>query len=337
MAAPSHFAFCLSLALALPAQHTVQLAYRAMPDFDLLLPDETWVKASTTIALLHARGAGFAAEVDGMTLRVDTDGDGRLDQVSKGLDHHVVLRGKRPDGSQLAYALRLRTSGLGATFAYSSSGAMVGVVEGVPIQVIDQNNDGVFNEEGVDAIVVGKSRAASFLSRVVNLNGALYSLTIDAAGRSATTLPYEGPAGVLDLRSGLRVVGKLEAAVVSDLAGKLSFEVGNARRGVLVPAGVYVFTGGLATKGAEKGTLRAGQMHPLVVAAGGRTTLQWGAPLRAEFSTTRVGDKVTVGRTVRYYGRAGEEWIPPRAFARSPKIEVFDAGACTESQPFDTC
>ena len=338
MTAPgTRLACCLVLAATAAGQRTASLAYRALPDFDLLLPDQRWVTATTAIWLPHSRGETFAAEVDGLSLRVDTDGDGRLDEVFKGVEHHVVLRSKRPDGTPFAYALRVRTTGSTDTFTYTSSGAMVGTVEGVPIQVVDQDNDGVFNEVGVDAIVVGPGRAASFLSRVVNLNGRLFELELDAAGRNAKTTPYTGPSGVLDLRPGLRVVGTLASAVVSDLAGSLSFEVGTSARGVRVPTGVYVFSGGLATKGAEVGRLRAGQMRPMVVEADATTTLAWGAPLRCEFSATRLGDKVTIGRAVRYFGRAGEEWIPPSSFARAPKIEVFDAGACAESQPFETC
>jgi len=333
----SVFLLSLVLAAAPAAQRTARLRWEPMPDFELLLPDEAWVSTTSGIALPHAAGVGFAAEAEGLTLRVDTDGDGRLDLVSKGLNHHVLLRGERADGTPLVYSVRVQTSGRDSSFRYATGGAMAGQVEGVPVLVVDQDNDGVFNEVGVDAIVVGTGRAASFLSRVVNLEGRLFQLDLDPAGRTATTSAYAGPSGVLDLRPGLRVMGKLAAAVVSDLAGKWSFEVGSAADGLRVPAGVYVFSGGMATRAGEAGRLAAGRMHPLVVESNGRTTLQWGAPLEAEFSAVRVGDRVTIGQSVRYFGRAGEEWIPPRGFARAPKVEVFDAGARTESQVLETC
>jgi hypothetical protein len=326
-----------ALTCAAGAQRTTALHFRALPDFDVLLPQETWRRGNDGVAIPHAGGAQFAAAVDGLTLHVDTNGDGRLDEVFKGTTHEVTLRGRRTDGTPFPYVLRARTTGLSDTFSYTTGCAMTGVVEGVPLALFDQDVDGDFDEVGVDAVVVGHGPAASFLSRVVNLGGRLFWLEVDPTGRSVTTKPYEGPAGVLDLRSGLKVEGRLASAVVSDLAGKWSFEVGTSVRGTRVPAGVYVFSGGLAVKGAEKGKLGAGRMRPLVVEEGATVTLRWGAPLQAEFSATRTGDRVTIGQTVRYFGRGGEEWIPPRSFDRVPRIETFDAGKRTESQPLETC
>ena len=58
---------------------------------------------------------------------------------------------------------------------------MVGSVEGVPVQLIDQNNNGVFNEIGIDAMVVGSGKSAAFLSKIVNLKGQLFEFEVDPA------------------------------------------------------------------------------------------------------------------------------------------------------------
>jgi hypothetical protein len=327
-------AFSTCCVVALTAQRTATLQFQPLPEFDLVLPAETWTAGSTGFALAHRGGPAFAAVAEGLSLRVDSDGDGRLDATFKGGEHHVLLRGRRPDGSRLDYALRVVTPGNGG-FRYSCGGTMAGTVEGVHVRLIDQDNDGLFGEVGVDGLVVG-GRAASFVSRVVNLGGRLFELEVDAAGRTATTTPYDGPAGHIEVRSGLSLAGELAAAVVSDLAGKWSFEVSSVRP-VRVPAGVYVFSGGLALKGEQRGRLRAGQMRPVVVRVGETAKLEWGAPLRVEFAATRQGDQVRIASTVRYFGRAGEEWLPPRAFDRVPKLEVYDAGKRNQATELDTC
>ncbi len=309
---------------AATAQSESTLRYRPMPSFDTILPAEAWRDGSSGIAIAHRDGEQFATEVDGLSVRVDTDGDGRLDTTKKGSTGFVVLDGKRPDGKTFPYAVRLRLPAAGGSVQYASSGAMVGSLEGVPVQVIDQNNNGVFNEVGVDAIVIGNGRGASFLSEVVSLKGQLYELQLDATGTTATTRPYAGPTGTLNVRRGLKLLGDLQVAVVSNPTRTISFELAGAADGMKVPVGEYVFSAGFASKGGDTARLRSGKMKPMVVEADATTTPQWGVPLVAEFGFTRSEDTITVQPRVAFLGRAGEEWHTILPDAKSPKLMVFD-------------
>lgn len=318
------------------SQATIALTPRTSRDFEWILPQPVWRSTTTGIGLAHAGGEEFRAARDGLTLRVDTDGDGVFDLTCKGETHHVVLRGKRADGQRLACALEVRTGAHSDKIYYACRTTLSGSFAGARVHVIDQNCNGVLGEVGLDAFAVEPSLAAVPLSRVVNVAGQLYELEVAADGMRATFTPYGGPAGTLDVRSGLTVVGELRAAVVSNLDGTLAFDV-TGNKPVRVPTGEYVFSSGLAVKGVQNGRLRKGRMEPIVVAPDATAKLTWGAPLRAEFSTSRVGDKVTVGSTVRYFGRAGEEWLPDLLYARTPQIRVFDAGEKVAGKPFETC
>ncbi len=313
-----------ALSLGVVAQSESTLKYKALPTFDLVLPGEQWTDGTGGIAIAHRGGDHFATEVVGMTLRVDTDGDGKFDTTAKGLSGYAVLNGKRADGTALSYAVRLRVSPAGNACQYAASGGMVGSVDGVAVQVIDQNNNGVYNEVGVDAIVVGSGRAASFLSKVINLKGKLVELEVDAAGTTAKAKPYTGQSGTLSLRRGVKLAGDLQAAVVSDKANGYSFEVAGAPDGLRVPVGSYVFSGGYATKGGDTAKLRAGKMKPLVVEDGTTASMQWGTPLVAEFNFTRHGEMATVQPQVMFVGRGGEEWHTILPDAKSPKLMFFD-------------
>ena len=49
-----------------------------------------------------------------------------------------------------------------------------------------------------DAMTVGASKGASFLSEVVSLDGRLYRLEVAADGTDAAVTPWEGESGKLD-------------------------------------------------------------------------------------------------------------------------------------------
>jgi hypothetical protein len=321
------------------AQSESTLRYRAMPSFDVLLPAEAWRPGTDGIAIPHRGGSTFATAVEGLSVSIDTDGDGRIETTKKGSTAYVVLNGKRADGEEFAYAVRLRLSAAGGSYAYSASGAMVGALEGVPVQVIDQNNNGVFNEVGIDAMVIGQGRAAGFLSKVVSLKGELYELELAATGSKATTRPYSGPSGTIDVRGGLKLLGDLEAAVVTNPARTLSFEVAGSANGLRVPVGEYIFSAGFARKSGETAKLAAGKMKPMVVADGAKTMPQWGAPLMAEFGFRRTGEDLTVQPNVAFLGRAGEHWHTILPDAKSPKLMFYDkdSGRLLATKRFEGC
>ncbi|MBI5853480.1 MAG: hypothetical protein HZB39_20920 [Planctomycetes bacterium] len=308
---------------ALGQATVVELKFRPIKAFNHVLPAEVWSPANA-IAIRHAGGESFASEATETSLRVDTDGDGAVDQKVQGTTGYAVLKGEREGGEAFQYAVRFRNTG--SAFEYSCSGAMSGSLAGTSIELIDGDNDGVWNEYGVDAMVVGGGVAASWLSRVVNIKGDLWEIDVDADGKRLRAQPFTGETGTLELRSGLALSGKLVSAVVSDSTRQYSFEVGNTSK-LTVPAASYVFSGGFATSGSDTARLRAGKMTPLDVEAGKSASMQWGAPLVAEFGFQRQGETVTVQPNVKFLGRGGEEWHTLLPDAKSPKLEFYDGSS----------
>lgn len=303
--------------------YSARLKYRPSPKWDMILPNETW-RTVTELDIPQAGEHGFRAEKDGLSLSVDSNADGSLDKKVKGTKGFVLLRGKREDGSALQYAMRVRLAG--NRYEYSSSGAMAGSVYGVALKLIDQNNNGIYNEYGVDAMVVGSGRAACYLSTIVNLKGQLYEFSASEDGQEVTVSPWQGATGTLSLRKGLRIPGKLHSVVVSNQAGEqpVSFQLAGSANGLRVPVGSYRLTGGFAEKGSDTAKLRHGEMKPLVVEEDEVTSPTWGAPLIAEFHFTRDGNEVTVQPQVRFLGRGGEEWHTLLPDAKSPRLAFYD-------------
>ncbi len=301
----------------------ITLKYKPCPKWNYILPHEVFTPVGDKIAIPHAAGDGFAVAMDGTTLLLDANGDGRLgDAKAKGAGAWVTLKSKTEDGRKLFYSLRLVNDG---GWKYASSGVMVGKYKGVPIQLIDQNNNGRYNDVGEDAVIVGKSRAASFLSKVVSLKGELFEVEVSPTGNAMTFRPYQGPSGVLDLRSKFATKGKLVAAVVMSEDGEFSFEVSKAKKGLVVPTGAYEIVAGLVTKGREHVSIRKGKSRVFRVLEGQSSAVAWGGPLEAEFEYDRKGKDVTFSpNKLWFFGRAGEEyynWVPD---GKPPKFIIAD-------------
>jgi hypothetical protein len=301
---------------------TSSLKYKAAPKWSVILPNETWTPVTGGIPIAHDGGSQFAAFGDGksMKLEVDTNGDGKPDAMVKGANGYLVLSGKTQEGTPLSYAARFKADG--NNYKFASSGWMQGALDGVAIRLIDQNNNGVYGEFGVDAMVVGNGNAASYLSKVVSLKGSLYELSVEGDQISAS--PYTGETGTLNLAKGFASSGKLAAAVVRSDDGKTSFELADGA--MAVPVGRYRIAGGMVTKANETVRIGAGKCQAIEVTTGQEATLDWGSDVVAEFNYSVVNGEITIQpNALRFFGRAGEEYLEFLPEGASPKFGVHDA------------
>ncbi len=316
------------------SSETAQLKYRQDKDWEIVLPNETWTPVGSSIAF-EGQDVEFVARRAGeLKLEIDTNGDGAVDADVRGLRGVVDLRGKLANGERYVWSFRMRS--VEGSWSFAPSGSMVGKLHGVPIEIIDQNNNGVWNELGVDAMTVAASKGASFLSRIVNLDGDLFEIEVAADGSEVTATPWSGASGVLDLRSEFESRGDLLSAVVT--LGDTSFNVAN-RNGLRVPVGQYEFAYGFLAKGLETAEMAGGRMVPLIVRENETHVVEWGGPLVAEFDYSLNGETVTVASDLQFFGSAGEEYTRFQPDAKSPKILVLDkeSGELLDSGRFAGC
>lgn len=301
------------------------------PKWDINLPMTAPVKLAAgpqgtrMIPIAHADGAGFAVAVDGMALAVDTNGDGKMDDKVKGIGGVVTLRAKTADGKVLNTAVRVVKNG--TDWDLYPAAFVHGRVGGQLIKLIDMNLNGRYDDFGVDAMVLGKTDAASLLSKVVNLGGKLFEFSASSDGSSVTAKPWEGQAGTLNLKKSWKSDGtNLESVVVASSNGDWSFELSDARSGMTVPAGEYSLVYGFAKKGAETVKIKAGpDMKPIKVEVGADNTFAWGGPLEMDFTYSIDKDTITVPTNIRYFGAAGEEYYEFKPDGKPPLIVVTDA------------
>lgn len=301
---------------------TVPLEPKAYRTFELLLPQERFAEVGAGFAVTHGASERFTTTLEGDRLRVDLDGDGTCEALVEGETGFVTLARTAADGRSLAYSVRLKREP-GAAWTYSCGSAMVGRVDDVSIQVFDQNLNGRFDDYGVDAMIVGKSTVASYLSKVVAIGDRLLSVSVAADGSTLDVAPYDGPTGTLDLRTGFSCKAKLDAAIVRSVDGAHSFDVSRAKAGMKVPAGEYRLESGRLVLGESRATVRAGHSKPMVVAPNATLEVAWGGPVTAEFAAQRDGDQI--GFTpwdIWYYGRLGEEYVDFMPLGASPTFAI---------------
>lgn len=299
------------------AAKTTKLRYKSISKWNTLLPKEVFTPINGSIAV----GEGFTTEIDGMALAIDVNADGKTDEKAKGTAAHITLKGGT-GGLPHDYSLRLVNQG---GWKWASSGALIGKISGTKIAIFDQNNNGHFNDFGVDAMIVGKSDSAALLSKVVNVGGELFEISLNDDGSELSYTPYTGKAGMLNLAAEFESKGKLTSVVVKNENGEYSFELSDAKRGMLIPEGLYSIVSGKVEMGSESCLIRSGNAKPIRVLADEPAIFAWGGPIRAEFDYARSGEEVTFSpQSLWFFGKAGEEyhtWIPDGA---PPKFIVKD-------------
>jgi hypothetical protein len=315
---------------------TVEFAYHTYRDWNIVLPAEQFARVSGRISNATCQGEKFTAKLDGTALAIDTDGDGELDTTVTGKRDDagnksavVTLRGKNRDGEPFKYAARLIDTGKG--WQFSVAGAMVGKLGETKIQLIDQNNNGRYDDFGEDAMIIGRSRYASFLSRAMNVAGTLYQVEVAADGSSMDFAPFTGATGTLDMRSKLDTKGKLLSAIVKSRDGAYSFDIATVRRGIEVPAGTYDLYSAKLGLGKAEAYVRPGRMAAVEVAANATAQVVWGGPVKGEFKYVRQGDQVAFSPDdVTYFGGAGEEYRVWDPVGKSPEFTIKEIKAGTE-------
>lgn len=312
----------LSGAIRAHEEEKATLTYKSCPKWTIDLPKETMSPVNGVIPIAHTGGNGFAALIDGTALAVDTNADGRPDVKAKGTKAFMTLKGKNDLGREFAYSVRLVNEG---GWKFAASGMMIGRVKGVDVRLIDQDNNGRYNDFGIDAMIVGSGDAASFLSKIVNLDGELYALDVSTDGAEISLAKFDGESGTLNL-SAYETQGDLASAVVSSMDDSVSFNLANAKQGIRVPTGEYKIVHGTVVAGSESAVIRAGKMKNLVVKSGEATNLAWGGPLRAEVTWTHQNGTLTIApENLAYYGKAGEQYTNWKPDGQTPTFIVNDA------------
>lgn len=319
-------------ALASPSDDggRVPLSHKSYRTWGIELPAEQFRPIADGFAVPNASGDRFAVLADGAGISVDTDGDGTPDTTIAGKEvdgvrtAYATLTGISPAGNPIKYSARLIDQGQG--WQYAPGSAAVGKIGDTRVRVIDQNNNGRYDDYGADAMVVGRGSFASFLSRVISIDDTLYEIEVAPDGTSLDYQPFAGKSGTLDVVSGCDSNAKVLAAVLRTPDGQVSFDLAASATPTRVPVGNYVMSYGRLGLGTGFVEVLPGKSNWIRVADGETTRFEWGGPVKAEFQYARQGDQVAFSpEHVWYYGAAGEQYTSFTPFGASPQFIIRDA------------
>lgn len=319
-------ALCLAafvLSPLLSAQNEAAFEHRTYRKWSFDLPAATSAPVGQGIPIPHKNGENFAVEAKGTAVAVDIDGDQKTDVTVDADGGVVVLEGTAQSGRPFRYSARMNAGMKG--WSFTTAGAQVGTINGQKVQLIDQNLNGRYDDYGVDAMVVGRTSVASFLSKVINVDGDLFEIDVAADGNSVSYAPYTGVRGTLDIHGACETKSKMVAAVVRSTDGRYSFELAKAIEGLKVPAGDYVLHSGAFGLGEGRVNFTQGRSRPMTVAAGEVSKPRWGGRLSGEFNYARQGGEVSFHPDhVWYFGTAGEQYVNFTPLGKSPIFAITD-------------
>ena len=255
-------------------------------------------------------GAKWSAPANAFYVAMDRDGDGSLGRkewVRLGKDFSASFQLKLDEAT---YAVRLvnlrilaRTTGISSVSgACMVNGCRQGAHGTTMIRVFDDNLDGVYTQDGQDAIAVGRSGGAIPLRKVHQIGTQHCELEISQDGTQLTVTPLsKQEVGIVELpyKRGLACLA------FTDEEGKSYDLAVSARTGI--PPGSYKLSYGVLLGGGQMAVIRPTKSCPTYdIEAGKINKLRIGPPIRVSFSATYGQRRVRVSPRVEALGAGGE-------------------------------
>lgn len=277
--------------------------------------------------------AGVAVKAEEFAIELDANHDGKMDERIKKDGDMCVVQVSYADGTIAPYAIRF-LKGRGGSWSWQRSGYWMATVNKTQIGVLDNNNNGKYDENGEDAITVGMTGYATPLSDVVSLGGTLYRFKIETNGKKMWVKEYDGETGKLDARSGHKSLGQLCSAMFQN--GQTYIDLCTVKdKAAVVPSGSYLFFAGecKATSGGQSALMKTGNMVAVDVKKDDTTKVAWGMDLKIDFDFDISGGTVSIMvTTLHVYGSSGEEYYSFTPPAFMPVVQVTNAKTGDQEQ-----
>ncbi len=312
------------LAVSVLAQAPVQggevpLLFKTLRKSTYELPTHAWHSVGTELEFSARLGKPIPVQASGTLLLVDANVDGTFELRTEGAKPRTMtLTGI--GATPRRYSISLMDNG---GWKFRSACCLVAKVGDVSVRFFDQDSNGRFDDFGTDAVVVGRGRTACFLSKILSIDGVLYEIDLDDQGHRLSYSPYGGDVGTLDVS--VATQAKVLGAVIRSDDGKYSFELSRMASPVRVPVANYSLYSGTIGLGKNRVKVRKGAFPSINVKAGVHSDINWGGPVRADFTYLRAGEELQLSpKTIRYFGKQGEEyhsWYPD---GKSPLITIDD-------------
>ncbi|MFT7075414.1 MAG: hypothetical protein ACJA0P_001418 [Planctomycetota bacterium] len=235
------------------------------------------------------------------------------------------------------------------TLYYIPGGEMVGEIDGVKIELFDDNMDGVYgsapsswahrelrpgvSQPELDSIRVGGAKKAQPMSQYVELGKAgWHKLEVLNAGNDVTAEPVNFKTGTIQLKSKGVKPDFLILKGNGGILGETYIDISGGKK-VEVPIGRWDLFYGLLRKGKKMQMVKAmilpSDNTPAYTVTEGETTIvTLGAPFTFDFEVSRDGDKATFkGMSLQVRGAGGEAYDRFYGAVPSPEASIRKTGS----------
>ncbi|MBI4713562.1 MAG: hypothetical protein HY762_09755 [Planctomycetes bacterium] len=270
-----------------PAWKEYKMTYST--DWDILkniatiIPKTGEIITNTYIALPNPKdNQGFISSAAGRVAKFDVDGDGTPEKEVKTKEDFVDYK-ITYDKSTTLYRLRvwLATIMFDKTVVYNwyyqRGGFWKGKVAGESVILIDDNNNGSYNDYGQDALVIGNSKQANLLSQMVSIKGKFYEVEIETSGEKIKLKEYTGLTGQVDVKNGWKHDKlKPDKVILQQMDNDIYLDIPLQPKTFAIPVGKYkLFYASLGKRIKVKG---GDKYLPVVEDKDITSTLKWGMP-----------------------------------------------------------
>lgn len=232
---------------------------------------------------------------------------------------------------------------------FQNAGSLVGTVNGVPVQVFDDNLDGLYGsaprewgyiglvegsmQRDLDSVLVGEGKVARPWSRLQKVGDAWFKFEANEHGSDITTTRMDVESGTLQLDlKGPPVTWLVVRGTGNN--NDLFFDVAaGGTNKVEVPIGSYELYVGQVASGKKQQTMKAlvlpgATSRSWRVDKGATTKVELGAPFSFDFKVSQDEKTLTVdGKSVCVVGRGGETYQRMWNCVLTPEVNLRKAGS----------
>jgi hypothetical protein len=300
-------------------------------------PLATGPRATATLRFLplpnEGRKFGYAVEDRQTSIEIDADADGVLDthlQGNGGIVTVKVFYGKE-EGEAL-YTVRI--SRVEGSLVFRRHCFTAGKFGNIKLFLIDEDNNGAFNDYGIDALSLGDNHCACTLTNVMMIGGKLFEVQVSRSGKKLSLRPFTAKTGKLNLVSGFKANANLLYAIVlgkiKNEKGKeytAAFDLAGQPKGVDIPVGTYELHAAAAITSGKRllaKITKTKDCKQITVAESSSVKIDWGAPAHLDFSyTITASDYLRVKpESIKIYGAYGELYSDVGIDDLLPTVEV---------------
>jgi len=265
---------------------------------------------------LPVEGGSMTIVVTTQKVMVDNSGSGKADFLAAQGDRSTLFQVTLvySNGEKVKHTYAIVKNG--SNWMLKRMSALTASLEGTKMLMVDENNNGQFCEEGIDASFVGGSIWGIPTSSVVNAGGKLFEVKFNESGTEMSYKPYSGKTGKVDIFKEWTGKANPKVAIFKGTteAGTIFIDVAG-KGDVAVPTGSYA--------------LLAAYL-PDVTISGGNTTFQ---ASEENVATMKWGVKLSVSATISV-DPSGKKWtLSPVPMVRGVSGESY-AGAFMEEGKF---